>query len=134
MDRRKFINLGGIGISSFTLSGFIPKNLVKKPIVISTWDAGIAANQPQHRLAHCLQHRRRAGQGTHAGAAEVARHHPRAPDRQYRQRAVRCTAPAPGEQLPGAQRLSLRPEPAVPGPPDARPYAGRIPRHATAGG
>lgn len=44
MDRRKFINLGGVGISSFTLSGFIPKNLVTKPIVIATWDAGIAAN------------------------------------------------------------------------------------------
>ena len=44
MDRRKFINLGGAGISSFTLSGFIPKNLVTKPIVIATWDAGIAAN------------------------------------------------------------------------------------------
>ena len=44
MDRRKFINLGGVGISSFTLAGFIPKNLVKKPIVIATWDAGIAAN------------------------------------------------------------------------------------------
>ena len=44
MDRRKFINLGGVGISSFTLSGFVPKNLVTKPIVIATWDAGIAAN------------------------------------------------------------------------------------------
>jgi N4-(beta-N-acetylglucosaminyl)-L-asparaginase len=44
MDRRKFINLGGLGISSFTLSGFLPKSIVPRPIVLSTWDSGIAAN------------------------------------------------------------------------------------------
>ena len=44
MDRRKFINLGSLGISGFTLSGFIPKNWVTHPIVLSTWDAGLAAN------------------------------------------------------------------------------------------
>ena len=44
MDRRKFINLGSLGISGFTLSGFIPKNLVTRPIVLSTWDSGLAAN------------------------------------------------------------------------------------------
>ena len=59
MDRRKFLNLGSVGISSFTLTGFIPasasflnsenKNLKNMntgipPVVVSTWDAGIAAN------------------------------------------------------------------------------------------
>jgi len=44
MDRRKFINLGGLGISSFTLSSFVPPQNIKGPLVVSTWDAGIAAN------------------------------------------------------------------------------------------
>ena len=44
MDRRKFINLGGLGISTFTLAAFVPPQNVKGPLVVSTWDAGIAAN------------------------------------------------------------------------------------------
>ncbi len=55
MDRRKFLNLSSLGISSFTLTGFIPTsnktiNTNSKvlnrinPVVVSTWDAGIAAN------------------------------------------------------------------------------------------
>ncbi len=50
MDRRKFINLSGLGISSFTLPNFIPsltgsKSINKiQPIVASTWDAGMRAN------------------------------------------------------------------------------------------
>ena len=47
MDRRKFINLSGLGITSFTIPNFIqsrnPSNLIQ-PIVASTWDAGIRAN------------------------------------------------------------------------------------------
>jgi len=59
MDRRKFLNLSGLGISSFTITGFIPKtvqeitggsntinnlNVVVNPVVVATWDAGLAAN------------------------------------------------------------------------------------------
>ncbi len=50
MDRRKFINLSGLGISSFTLPNFIPslKSSIGsdkiQPIVASTWDAGMRAN------------------------------------------------------------------------------------------
>jgi len=48
INRRKFLNLSGLGISSFTIAGFIPKSLQdisgSSPIVVSTWDAGLAAN------------------------------------------------------------------------------------------
>ena len=50
MDRRKFINLSGLGITSFSIPNFIPSltgnNIIKKiqPIVASTWDAGMRAN------------------------------------------------------------------------------------------
>lgn len=44
MDRRKFINLGGLGVTSFTLSSFVSQQNIKGPLVVSTWDAGIAAN------------------------------------------------------------------------------------------
>ena len=47
MDRRKFLNLSSLGITSFTLSGFIPtiNNTIEvTPVVASTWDAGLAAN------------------------------------------------------------------------------------------
>ena len=47
MDRRKFINLSGLGITSFSIPNFIqstnPSNLIQ-PIVASTWDAGMRAN------------------------------------------------------------------------------------------
>lgn len=47
MDRRKFINLSGLGITSFSIPNFIhstiPSNIIQ-PIVASTWDAGIRAN------------------------------------------------------------------------------------------
>jgi N4-(beta-N-acetylglucosaminyl)-L-asparaginase len=47
MDRRKFINLSGLGITSFSIPNFIqstnPSNL-NQPIVASTWDAGMRAN------------------------------------------------------------------------------------------
>ncbi len=47
IDRRKFLNLGSIGIAGFTLQGFVNKSIIsgQKPIVISTWDAGINANK-----------------------------------------------------------------------------------------
>lgn len=50
MDRRKFINLSGLSITSFSIPNFIP-NLIGsnstnkiQPIVASTWDAGMRAN------------------------------------------------------------------------------------------
>jgi N4-(beta-N-acetylglucosaminyl)-L-asparaginase len=47
INRRHFINLGSLGIAGFTLPGFVNQNSinVQKPIVISTWDAGINANK-----------------------------------------------------------------------------------------
>ena len=50
MDRRKFINLSSLGAAGFTLQGFIPTSLnglstTITPIVVATWDAGLAANK-----------------------------------------------------------------------------------------
>ncbi len=44
-SRRKFLQVGSLGIGSFSLAGFAPKFAGKKPIVLSTWDAGIRANK-----------------------------------------------------------------------------------------
>jgi N4-(beta-N-acetylglucosaminyl)-L-asparaginase len=44
-NRRKFLQLGSLGLTAAGLSGFRPAATGNKPIVISTWDAGIAANQ-----------------------------------------------------------------------------------------
>ena len=55
MDRRKFLNLSSLGISSFTITGFIPNTVQEiavganaisniNPVVVATWDAGLAAN------------------------------------------------------------------------------------------
>ena len=44
-SRRKFLQVGSLGIGSFSLAGFAPKYAGKKPIVLSTWDAGIRANK-----------------------------------------------------------------------------------------
>ena len=45
MQRRQFINLSSIGLSALTFSSFRSSSAIRKPIVISTWDAGIAANK-----------------------------------------------------------------------------------------
>jgi N4-(beta-N-acetylglucosaminyl)-L-asparaginase len=47
MNRRGFINLSSLGVAGFTLQGFVNKvdSPVQKPIVISTWDAGLNANK-----------------------------------------------------------------------------------------
>ena len=45
LQRRRFLQLGSLGLSAFSLTGFRSAGAVRKPIVISTWDAGIAANQ-----------------------------------------------------------------------------------------
>lgn len=47
MDRRKFINLSGLGITSFTIPNFAKSNNKPnsiQPVVVSTWDAGMRAN------------------------------------------------------------------------------------------
>jgi N4-(beta-N-acetylglucosaminyl)-L-asparaginase len=44
MHRRKFIQLGTLGIPAISWTGFRHKNHGNKPMVVSTWDAGIAAN------------------------------------------------------------------------------------------
>ncbi len=45
MQRRRFLELGSLGLSAITFSAFKSDKKVIKPIVISTWDAGIAANK-----------------------------------------------------------------------------------------
>jgi N4-(beta-N-acetylglucosaminyl)-L-asparaginase len=46
LNRRGFIHLSSLGLTSFSLPGFVKKNAgtALKPIVASTWDAGINAN------------------------------------------------------------------------------------------
>ncbi len=45
LARRKFLQLGSLGLSAISFSSFKLKPTVRKPIVISTWGEGIAANQ-----------------------------------------------------------------------------------------
>ena len=45
MQRRKFLEVGSLGLSALGFSSFKNPQTIKKPIVISTWDAGIAANK-----------------------------------------------------------------------------------------
>ncbi|MES2003275.1 MAG: N(4)-(beta-N-acetylglucosaminyl)-L-asparaginase [Bacteroidota bacterium] len=45
LHRRRFLQLGSLGLSSFSFAGFKAATpAARKPIVISTWDAGIDAN------------------------------------------------------------------------------------------
>ncbi len=46
INRRGFIHLSSLGLTSFTIPGFVKKSdlINKKPIVVSTWDAGLNAN------------------------------------------------------------------------------------------
>jgi N4-(beta-N-acetylglucosaminyl)-L-asparaginase len=45
MQRRKFLQLGSLGLGALPLASFRSAAPVVRPLVISTWDAGIAANQ-----------------------------------------------------------------------------------------
>ncbi|MEK7200211.1 MAG: isoaspartyl peptidase/L-asparaginase, partial [Bacteroidota bacterium] len=46
LHRRRFLQLGSLGLGTFSFAGFTAgKAAVRKPIVISTWDAGIEANK-----------------------------------------------------------------------------------------
>jgi len=44
-SRRRFSQVGSLGFGCFSIAGFAPKMAGKKPIVLSTWDAGIRANK-----------------------------------------------------------------------------------------
>ena len=50
MERRKFISLGSFGLSAITFSSFKSSSTIRKPIVISTWDAGIEANKTAWKI------------------------------------------------------------------------------------
>ncbi len=45
LHRRHFLQLGSLGLSALTFSSFRGKMTAQKPLVLSTWDAGIAANK-----------------------------------------------------------------------------------------
>lgn len=46
LHRRRFLQLGSLGLSAFSFSSFRSMPTAsRKPIVISTWDAGIEANK-----------------------------------------------------------------------------------------
>jgi N4-(beta-N-acetylglucosaminyl)-L-asparaginase len=45
LARRQFLQIGSMGLGAFGLSAFKSSSKVQKPIVISTWDAGIRANK-----------------------------------------------------------------------------------------
>ena len=51
LHRRRFLQLGSLGLCSFSFSGFtVGTSVVRKPIVISTWDAGIEANKAAWKI------------------------------------------------------------------------------------
>ena len=44
LHRRRFLQMGSLGLSAFSFKGSTANTAVRKPIVISTWEAGIEAN------------------------------------------------------------------------------------------
>lgn len=44
LHRRKFLQMGSLGLGGFSFRGFKPLTTGNKPLVVSTWDAGIPAN------------------------------------------------------------------------------------------
>jgi len=44
-NRRKFLEMSSLGLGAISFSGFTTKHKGTKPIVISTWDAGLRANK-----------------------------------------------------------------------------------------
>ncbi len=51
LQRRKFLQLSSLGLSAFSFSSFTAgKAAVRKPIVISTWQEGIAANNAAWKI------------------------------------------------------------------------------------
>ena len=52
MERRKFLQFGTLGLSAFSFSSFKSSSSIRKPIVISTWDAGIEANKAAWKVLY----------------------------------------------------------------------------------
>lgn len=50
MERRKFLQFSSLGLSAFSFSSFKTSSAIRKPIVISTWDAGIEANKKAWKI------------------------------------------------------------------------------------
>ncbi len=50
MERRKFLEFSSLGLSAITFSSFKSSSPIRKPIVISTWDAGIEANKTAWKI------------------------------------------------------------------------------------
>lgn len=51
LHRRRFLQLGSLGLGSFSFTEFARgQSAIRKPIVISTWDAGIEANKAAWRV------------------------------------------------------------------------------------
>lgn len=50
LHRRRFLQLGSLGLGSFSFAGFTGKTIAHKPIVISTWDTGIDANKAAWKI------------------------------------------------------------------------------------
>jgi N4-(beta-N-acetylglucosaminyl)-L-asparaginase len=51
LHRRRFLQLGSLGLGSFSFAGFISdKTAARKPIVISTWEAGLEANKAAWKI------------------------------------------------------------------------------------
>ena len=45
LGRRQFLQLGSLGISTFTLKSCVPDGEIRRPLVLSTWPEGIEANK-----------------------------------------------------------------------------------------
>lgn len=51
LHRRHFLQLGSLGLGAFSFTGFTAgKTAARKPIVLSTWNEGIAANQAAWKI------------------------------------------------------------------------------------
>jgi N4-(beta-N-acetylglucosaminyl)-L-asparaginase len=50
MNRKKFLQLGSLGLSTLPMFSF--SSTVNKPIVISTWDSGMAVNAEAWKILH----------------------------------------------------------------------------------
>lgn len=50
MNRKKFLQLGSLGLGTLPMLSF--SSTVKKPIVISTWDSGMAVNAEAWKILH----------------------------------------------------------------------------------
>lgn len=66
MNRKKFLKLSSLGLGTISLSSFSP--VVKKPLVISTWDSGMAVNAEAWKI---LNANGKAVDAVEAGAISI---------------------------------------------------------------